>query len=485
MTPSARCSAASATTTLVVRQRELRPFVRYDPAVSFAALLIALAVSFGDPSAPTSAADVAAGDLVVDDVAVSDRALSTARHIPSDSADTAALRAFAAQVRAPGVPLVHPTSLEGFFTALDDADLDRVNVAFFGNSLIAADRIVNVVRDRLVEVGGDGGRGFLLADRLADYGPRDRTARSAAGWTACTLGDVTALPASRGVPFGMPGVVHVAERAGARSVFALREDDDVATVFATVGHRRGGLRARFDGGRWQSIVERLERDDDRGVDVVHRLEIPALARTLELQATGARVIVHGVAVEAARDAGGVVVDTLGVPAIDATLWLGADESTLTAHLVARSPELAVVMLGGNETKRLAWRRRDVDEIEADLRVFIQRIRAVDHTSCLVVGPIDAVVGGDGTDPFRPRPQLEIINERFAQVASEEGCAWFDLYAAMGGRGSLRRLQESGALHDDLVHPKGRGLDVLGHLIADALLTSWRNDRGAVRRLGLR
>ena len=191
---------------------------------------------------------------------------------------------------------------------------------------------------------------------------------------------------------------------------------------------------------------------------------------MELKALSAKTVVHGVAVE--NDGGGVVVDTFGVPAVDATLWLGTDPLTMSAQLAARDPDLAVIMLGGNETKRVAWHRRDVDDVEDDLRTLIRRVRDVVATPCLVVGPIDAVVGS-GPDVFRQRPQLDDVNELHRVVAHDEGCGWFDLYAAMGGRGSLSRLNDAGAVHGDLVHPKGRGLDVLGQLIADALFDAWR------------
>jgi lysophospholipase L1-like esterase len=388
-------------------------------------------------------------------------------------AERTALAAFADRIRAPGAPVADPQALSSFFAALNEAQHERVNVAFFGNSLIAADRIVNVVRSRLVDVAGAGGRGFVLADRMAAYGPRDRTARSASGWTACTLGDPQPLPASRGVRWGVPGVVHVSNARGARSAFSLTPLDEVATIFGAVDDARGGLRARFDNGPWQCIVA---DDVTASADVVHRLLVPPNSRVLELEATGARAVVHGVALE--RDQGGVVVDTFGVPAVDATLWLGTNERTLSAHLAARAPDLAVLMLGGNETKRLAWHRRSIETIEADLRGLIQRVRDVDHTACLVIGPIDAVTGKDTADPWRQRPQLQTVNDLHRRVAHDEGCAFFDLFEAMGGKGSLKRMHAANALHDDLVHPRGRGLDVLGHLLAEALLTSWKAERVA-------
>jgi lysophospholipase L1-like esterase len=391
-------------------------------------------------------------------------------------AEHTALAAFADRVRAPGAALTDPQALSSFFAALNDAHHERVNVAFFGNSLIAADRIVNVVRSRLVDVAGDGGRGFVLADRMAAYGPRDRTARTATGWTACTLGDPQPLPASRGVRWGVPGVVHVSTARGARSTFSLTAIDEVATIFGAIDDERGGLRARFDQGPWQSVAA---DDVTASADVVHRLAVPPHSRVLELEATGARAVVHGVALE--REQGGVVVDTFGVPAVDATLWLGTNERTLSAHLASRAPDLAVIMLGGNETKRLAWRRRSVETIESDLRAMIQRVRDVEQTACLVIGPVDAVVGKDAPDPWRQRPQLQTVNDLHRRIAHEEACAFFDLFEAMGGKGSLKRLRAANALHDDLVHPRGRGLDVLGHLLAEALLTSWKTERVAASR----
>ena len=391
-----------------------------------------------------------------------------------DSDEATALAAFARRVRASGTAIDDATTLAPFFAALDRGAEERVNIAFFGNSLIAADRIVNVVRRRLIEQIGDGGRGFLLADRLAAYGPRDRTARTASGWTACTLGDVTPLPAARGVAYGIAGIVHVADVAGARSVFSLQPGDAVATVFGAVARGRGALQARFDQGPWLDVVtvEGVDLvDSERTASVVHRLAIPVGSRTLELKALSAKTVVHGVAVESER--GGVVVDTFGVPAVDATLWLGTDPWTISTHLAARDPDLAVIMLGGNETKRVAWRRRDVDAVENDLRALIHRVRDVDDTPCLIIGPIDAVVGKDAAEPFRQRPQLEAINALHRVVAHDEGCGYLDLFAAMGGRGSLGRFNDAGAVHDDLVHPKGRGLDVLGHLIAESLFDAWR------------
>ena len=35
-----------------------------------------------------------------------------------------------------------------------------------------------------------------------------------------------------------------------------------------------------------------------------------------------------------------------------------------------------------------------------------------------------------------------------------------------------RFHAAGFMHDDLVHPRGKGLDLLGHFVTDALLRAW-------------
>jgi hypothetical protein len=58
---------------------------------------------------------------------------------------------------------------------------------------------------------------------------------------------------------------------------------------------------------------------------------------------------------------------------------------------------------------------------------------------------------------------------------------------MGGRGALRRLADEGAVWDDFVHPRGLGLDLLGELVADALLDAYARSQPAAvleRRAGM-
>lgn len=399
---------------------------------------------------------------------------SASRRLPEPSEGEQALSRLAAALKAPGASVENPcvawtgpfctrTVLDPFFTALDDlrsgTSTSTVKLTAFGNSLIAGDRIIDIVRDQFARRFGDGGRGLLLIDRLADYGPRTRTG-VAEGWGVHTVGELKESP----WPFGLTGVVHVSSSPRARSRFSL-SGETRGTLF-WVDRSAGPLELRVDG---KPLLQTEPQNAGRHQQADFTL--PPDAKTLELIAHARGTALQGLALD--KPGPGIVLDTLGVPSADASLFLRADEAMVTDQLRARSPALVLVMLGGNEVKRLQWGRSTTDKVEKDLRRFLQRtVRAAPGAACLVVGPLDAVLGPEASRPFQQREHLDEVIELERTIAREEGCAFFDLFTAMGGTGAIQRFHARGLMHDDLVHPKGHGLDVLGALLAEALLRSW-------------
>jgi lysophospholipase L1-like esterase len=368
------------------------------------------------------------------------------------------------------------TALSPFFESLDSLSAGRASspavVSAFGNSLIAGDRIVDIVREELAGTFGDGGRGVLFVDRLAPYGPRTRAGFARGQWEPRTLGELKLAE----LPFGVSGVYHVATSPRASSRFALTGESR-GTLWWLDAPRAGRLSLHVDG-------KELTRTEPQGNGQAHTLafDLPAGARTLEVVAEGRGAVVLGVVLQHQRP--GTVLDTLGVPSADANLFLRAREDIFRAQLVERSPRLLLFILGGNEAKRLEWGRSKLAEVEDGLRTFVRRARtAAPDSACLIMGPIDAVRGGSGPNRLTQRPYLDEVITLERQIALAEGCAFFDAYTAMGGKGSLERFDKAGMMHEDLVHPKGQGLDLLGQLLTDAMLRAWV-ESGPQRRAAL-
>ncbi|WP_407667473.1 GDSL-type esterase/lipase family protein [Myxococcus dinghuensis] len=359
------------------------------------------------------------------------------------------------------------TALTPWFESLDALSSGLATgpsvIEAFGNSLIAGDRIVDILRDDLGAAFGVSGRGVLLVDRMAPYGGRGRTGLSKGGWQPRTLGELRAPPH----PFGITGVYHVATEARARSRFKL-EGETRGTLWWLDVPKAGG----FSVVSGDQVLARTEPTGSGGARATH-FTLPEGASTVDIVAEGKGAVAQGVVLQHGRP--GVILDMLGVPSADATLYARLDDAALRSQLAERDPRLLLFFLGGNESKRLEWKRTDIDTLRTDLRALLRRARAAAPASaCMVVGPMDAVrdTKADGKKPFTQRPFLEAVVEAEREVTMAEGCAFFNLYAAMGGKGALTRFHQAGFMHEDLVHPRGRGLDVLGHLVTDALLRAW-------------
>ncbi|MBN8470520.1 hypothetical protein JYJ95_28770 [Corallococcus exiguus] len=410
-------------------------------------------------------------------------ARSAFRALPPITERAGHLHALATRLQAPGGRVEDPclekddagcarSALTPFFTALDGLvqapGTTPTVIAAFGNSLIAGDRIVDVVREEFAAGFGGAGRGVLLVDRMAPYGGRGRTAAVSNGWEPRTLGELKAPPH----PFGITGVYHLATENRARGRFKL-EGEPRGTLWWKDVKGAGRLVVSVDG----AVLTRTEPQED-GASRTTSFDLPAGAKWLDVTAEGKGAIVQGVVLQ--KDASGIVLDMLGVPSADATLYGRLEEDALKAQLGQRDPKLLLFFLGGNESKRLEWKRTDLTTVRQDLTALLRRTRAAaPGSACLVVGPMDAVQDAHAKGkPLTQRPFLEAAIQAEREVALAEGCGFFDLYTAMGGAGSLARFNQAGFMHEDLVHPRGHGLDMLGQLVSDALLAGWVSE-GAV------
>jgi lysophospholipase L1-like esterase len=353
------------------------------------------------------------------------------------------------------------------FDALARGEKDaRAHVIVLGNSLIASDHVVDVVRARLAGLFGDGGRGLLLPERLSKIaGRRVRTGRGSPGWTPRTFAlDAAHVPAD---VQGLTGSLHEATVEGDSTVW----EPDGATLGELWWLDPGrGLRVEVDDVEVLRIDPRASGTRPRPRR--HAFRIATDAKQIRLVA-GRGAQVYGVTLE--REAAGVVVDTVGVPAASARGFVDdVDAGTFSEQLAARDPALVVFMLGGNETRSLASGAL-TERVFADkfTRLIARARDAAPRAGCLVVTPIDAARTTTTSDELITRPELHTVIAAERQIAHESGCAFFDLFAAMGGDGSLGRMRQAQLISDDLVHPRARGGDVLGALFASALVDAWR------------
>lgn len=332
-----------------------------------------------------------------------------------------------------------------------------VRVVHLGDSQIASDLITDLVRRRLELRYGSGGRGFLFVDRpTRGAGRTVRTGEATEGWETVKLTD-----SERSGPLGFSGVRFVSTD-GRATRYRLEQEARVAELHFMTSPRGGTLTVSADQRTLSTVLTRFTDSEF----AFARIRLPWRARTLELRAGEGDVNLFGVTLESGGP--GIVYDSVGLPGAFFDVYLRAPASAFRAQLRRRNPSLVVLMLGGNDAYEIGRGRQTLDAVRDSARKLVDRIqRAVPAASCLLVSPMDAGVRKVGGG-IESRPHNEAVGRIVRDVAMEKGCAYWDVHRAMGGAGSVSRWLEAGLFNEDLVHPRGRGANLLGHLLDFAL-----------------
>ncbi|HEY8429138.1 MAG TPA: GDSL-type esterase/lipase family protein [Sandaracinaceae bacterium] len=349
------------------------------------------------------------------------------------------------------VPIEDPSgrALAALHSALRRAERGEhtARLAFYGGSHMAGDTFTGRVRERLQARFGDAGQGFVpLVPVVLDHWAWGVVIDPAEGFEVTQVGRKHADVAR----YGLIGVQFVAEE---RDAFAAvtsapwRNGRFASRITLFYDRRPGGgtFDVFLDGARRESIAAAAPEPEAatrtyRVSDGPHRLEVRARG--------DGPVALYGVAFE--RDRPGVVVDNLGLVGAKARHQLYWDADQWRAFFVSRRPDLVALAYGNNE---LDDTHLSLAQHEAHLRAVLRRLReAAPDASCLLIGPTDRPLRrADGA--IVDRPLVEDMTAMHRRVAFDEGCAFFDTLAFMGGLGAGRRwlAADPPLLRDDLMH----------------------------------
>ena len=366
-------------------------------------------------------------------------------------------------------------ALSRFYTRLDQLVESRernVRILQLGDSHIAADYITKTARLRLQGEFGSGGRGFIHPEQHASYG--GRRLKRGADWKRSRVVD----PGQSGQPFGFSGIAIEAIRRGDSVQYSLRDDAVVEVVYLA---REGGGTAEVsvDGKSVGQIDARASKPETRG----KRFAIPARenldtkdSRVFQIEATSPGLRIFGLSFVRKRP--GVVLDAVGPVGTDAYTYLEMDEESFGQTLEFMDPDLVIIMLGGNDALRIRTNRATLEDVAKNFERLVDRVReSVPAADCMLWAPMDA--GERKRREIVQRSYIEEVREVQMRVAEAKGCAFWDMYAAMGGKGSIQRWYEAGIINKDLIHPRVKAGLVLGHLFSTALLESYEPSAAAM------
>jgi lysophospholipase L1-like esterase len=362
----------------------------------------------------------------------------------------------------------NPEALAYFYdqlAALDDGDEKVVRVVHLGASMIGMDDLPSVLRGRFQERFGDGGAGLVLLQRYMTNYIHRWVELKGKGWEHCYIGYLCKGDGH----YGLGGATFWSGGGASTKIKTRKEGlgshaSHVEVWYA--GQPRGGrLEVKVDDG--DAVV--LETASDALDDRFHTMDVADGPHTVSVRpGGGGKVRAFGVVLETAK---GVVWDQFS--------WLGAftkrmhawDDEHIAAQVKQRDPALLVFTFGGNDTRRLANRKIKPAQYTAEFVKGIEKVRAgKPDASCLVTAMTDRSRSLD----FDVTDVLDDVVEAQRQAALQAGCAFFDSFTAMGGKGSLAawRRKKPPLAAPDRKHLNHAGREVLGGWMYDALVAGY-------------
>jgi lysophospholipase L1-like esterase len=373
------------------------------------------------------------------------------------------------------VPLTEPArghALASFHAALaalaEERNPDgKVRVAMYGASGTASDLAVGYLRAYLQARFGDGGPGFVPLLPLARwYRHSEVVVEGAKDWRkehaqiykkgrqdghygllgasfSATAGKLWAQVSPKPGSVSSEGVTHAELfflRQPAGGSFLLQVDGTFAVTVSTAAEA-------FEPGYYALTL----------APGPHTIRIETLDE--------AEVRVFGVVLE--RPEPGVVVDVLGIDGTRGANHLKWNETLWADNLRRRAPDLYTLSYGTNESVDASL---SIPLYAEDLREQLRRFqRALPDASCLLLGPADFPIVAE--DQILPRPVLREIIEAQRQVASEEGCGFWDGMLFMGGELSMASWVSADPplAREDYLHFNRRGSARKAMALADALM----------------
>lgn len=384
-------------------------------------------------------------------------------------------------------------ALEHFFVrlaALEAGRAKKVRAVFYGSSEIGYDRVTSQIRRRLQARFGDGGKGFVVAaPGFRHTRHRDVKWRYAKSWDAYSV----RFGRRADGRYGYGGAIAVGG-AGAWVRYSTVESDHGRAqgyydfpagtrfsnleVFYQTAPNAGDIAVTVDGQRVKTIATAAASTGD----AVASLTLEDAPHAVELRAVGEEknVRLYGVAMERVQ---GFVLDAAMVVGAWGHTHLNFDAEHLASQVARRAPDLIIFQMGAKEVFKIP--DMDTAREKEFIEKFTESVRRTragrPQASCLVISSKD--MGERRNGRIVTRQALERVVRGAKHVARNTGCAFFNLYAAMGGPGTAAAWwqHEPKLISPDLGHLMDPGAIKVGDIITDALLAAYDNRKRPTKK----
>lgn len=364
-------------------------------------------------------------------------------------------------------------ALDAFFEALvtlkENPNNDSLyRIIHYGDSQIEGDRITQFLRGYFQKHFGGYGLGFLPIQELGNHHSYQR--KETANWLRYNVFSMRApnpYYGASGNTFRFQAAVKELSDAAIggmqRAAVSFVIDPRVRYDHLKVGWGRAPVDCYLNTYLRDSLVaqDTLYAQDTFSLQ---RITLPPNAHELRLEFMAkSSPDIYGIWLDPVS---GIQVDNYALRGHSGNGLLKMSTDFLAKQLSVLNTRLIIVQYGGNvvpypDVKEFKW-------FEEDTYRILQKLKAAaPKASIVVVSVADAAYKSGGN--LRSYPTVPKIREAQRNAALRANCAFWDLYAVMGGENSMARWVAQGLGSSDYAHMGYRGQKLIGKMLFYALM----------------
>ena len=349
-----------------------------------------------------------------------------------------------------------------FYTALDRvAEGATVRIAYFGDSFIEADILTADLREMLQKYFGGCGPGFVdIASQTNHFRPTLH--HDFSGWQSHSASDSVGFDVQKqGIAgrYFVPAAGAYVEMRGTAKYASLLDTCDRATLYYYNTNSDAEISIRINGGKARNYVLPMAH-------AIQKLPIEATIGSIRCNVIHAdSALFYGIALDGKE---GIVVDNYSLRGSSGLSLASIPLSTLKQFNTLRPYDLIVLQYGLNVATP---KGRDYDYYKRGLLRTIEHLKtAFPKAGILLIGVGDRDYKTEDGE-LRTMPGIKNLI-RYQQSAAAEACvAFWNLYQAMGGEGSMARLASAkpSMANFDYTHINHRGGRHIAKLLYETLV----------------
>ncbi|MCQ2250990.1 MAG: GDSL-type esterase/lipase family protein [Bacteroidales bacterium] len=171
--------------------------------------------------------------------------------------------------------------------------------------------------------------------------------------------------------------------------------------------------------------------------------------------------------------GGVAVDNIPLRGCSGTIFTRIDGTTLAQMYNDLNVKCIILQFGGNAVPSLqpGSTAGFKNFLAAQIR-YLKRLHP--GVSIILIGPADMSCKVEGTDRYETYPVLPELVNALKRAAFENDCAFWDMYAAMGGWNTMPDWVNHDPAYaaPDYVHFSGTGANIMARMFYSALIARY-------------